>query len=122
MLVCSLDNRFEELVNTDSRIYNRFYPSTKVPLFDGGRGLIAALQHQYDIIHLFCDVLADGTLAHSGVNPLTGTELLEHCCSSNVKLLWIANDNPPDRYIKAFNARKKHINLVMTINRNGLKF
>lgn len=65
---------------------------------------------------------ANGVLAHNGPGTFTGTDLLQKCCDFNVKLLWVASDNPPDRYITGFKARGKCINLVMTIDRNGSKF
>src|ERR1700685_3412059 len=50
-----------------------------------------------------------------------GAELIEKCCNSDVKLLWIASDNKPDGYIKGFKAAKP-LNSVMTINGNGPTF
>jgi hypothetical protein len=77
---------------------------------------------QYDIVHLFCDVLPNRTIADSTGSKVIGTELLQRCCDANVKVLWIASDNQPDRYINCFKARGKRINLVMTTERNGTKF
>jgi len=53
---------------------------------------------------------------------ITGTALIEKCCDSDVKLLWVASENKPEAYIKGFKAAGKPLNLVMTINRQGPKF
>ncbi|GAC1433198.1 MAG: hypothetical protein NVS1B11_12940 [Terriglobales bacterium] len=118
VLVCSLDHQFDEFVKTDSQIYKLFYPSTEVVVFDSGRELIGALRQRYDIIHFFGDVLSSDTPADS----FTGAELLRECCTTDVKLLWLASSNPPDSYINSFKARGKRINLVMTLDRNGSAF
>jgi hypothetical protein len=122
VLVCGLDARFEELADGDSQIYKRFYRATTTRMFNTGSDLVAALQDKYDIIHLFCDVLNDGTLLDSEGGTISGTALLEHSCAAGVKLVWIANGNPSDRYINGFNARGKRVNVVMTLDRNGAKF
>lgn len=118
VLVCAIDPRFAELVTTDSQIYQRFYRFTKATLFSTVHELTEALGHRYDIVHLFCDVTPSGVLIDRESNKMRSTGLLEKCCLTNVKLLWIASDNPPDTYINAFNARGKRINLVMTLARN----
>jgi hypothetical protein len=122
VLVCGLGSRFEELVTTDGQIYRHLYPSTTTRLFSEVQELVGVLSQSYDILHLFCDVAPGGVLAHSGPGTFTGTDLLQKCCDFNVKLLWVASDNPPDLYITAFEASGKRINLVMTIDRNGSKF
>jgi hypothetical protein len=122
VLVCSLDAGFRDLMDADRHAYSQFYASTETAVFDASDGLIAALAKRYDIVHLFCDVLPDGKLADSSDSILTGTQLIQKCCESNVKLLWIASNNESDRYISGFNARAKRINLVMTLDRNGPKF
>jgi hypothetical protein len=123
VLVCGLDPRFEELMTADSQIYKRFYPSTVATLFSSVLELHQALaSQQYDVVHLFCDVPPNGVFTDQEGNRITGTELLEKSCESNVKLLWIASNNQPDRYINGFNARGKRINLVMTIDRSESNF
>jgi hypothetical protein len=74
------------------------------------------------MVHLLCDVTEKGTIADSNGVEITGTELIQHCCDQNVKLLWLASDNPPERYIKGFRARGKRLNLVMTLKRKGSNF
>jgi hypothetical protein len=63
-----------------------------------------------------------GTIVDSNGKEITGTELIQTCCDQNVKLLWIASDNPSERYIKGFGARGKRLNLVMTLERKGPNF
>jgi hypothetical protein len=90
-------------------------------VFDSPHALVGTLR-DYDIVHLFCGVQPDGTIANLRGDSVTGTELLQYCCEADVKLLWIASDNQADRYISGFNARGKRINFVMTIQRNGSNF
>jgi hypothetical protein len=121
-MVCGLGAEFAKFVTADSPIYKRFYSSTVATLFADADELIKALSRQYDIIHLFGNVSSTGLITGTNVNGIAGTELLQRCCESNVKLLWIASDNEADRYVKAFNARGRRINLVMTLQRNGSSF
>jgi hypothetical protein len=122
VLVCSFDAKFSELIKSDSEVYSSCYPSTTASEFSGIPHLKAALAQQPDIAHLFCDVSLDGVITDARGNTITGTELIELCCDSDVKLLWIASANKPEGYIKAFNPRGKRINLVMTLNRLGPNF
>jgi hypothetical protein len=119
-LLCTLHPKFDELLKTDSKVYSEFYPSTTVMPCTGIRELLEAMKGS-DIVHLFADVSPTGVMADTKGNELVGTELIEKCCNSDVKLLWIASDNKPDGYIKGFKAAKP-LNLVMTINRNGPNF
>jgi hypothetical protein len=122
VLVCGLEPQHEELVASDSRVYRRFYACTVATLFSGVTELAKAVSDQYDIIHLLCDLPHSGTVRGTDGIEITGAELLRLCCGSNVKLLWIASENEPDRYINTFDARGKRINLAMTIHRSGSKF
>ena len=120
--MCSFDTKFSELIKSDSEVYSSCYPSTTASEFSGIPHLKAALAQQPDIAHLFCDVSLDGVITDARGNTITGTELIELCCDSDVKLLWIASANKPEGYIKGFNPRGKRINLVMTLNRLGPNF
>jgi hypothetical protein len=71
---------------------------------------------------LICDVTENGTTVDSSGHEITGSELIQRCCDQNVKLLWLASDNPPERYIKGFGARGKRLDLVMTLKRKGPNF
>jgi hypothetical protein len=122
VLVCALDARFNELVETDGQIYRQYYPATTTIVFSDTQELTEALKRPFDIVHLLCDALSDGIVKDINGNEISGIELIQKCCENDVKLLWLASDNPPDVYIQGFKARGKRVNLVMTINRNGSKF
>jgi len=122
VLVCAIDDRFAGFVNADAEIYGRYYPATTKAIFPGVGELMEAVEGGYDVIHLLCDVGPTGQIADSHGGTVTGEELIDKCCRSNVKLLWIASDNPADAYINGFKARGKRLNLVMTVQRNGPKF
>jgi hypothetical protein len=122
VLVCSLGTQFDELVQADAEVYKRFYPSTMTTKFSTLGELTQAIGRRYDVVHIFCDVPPNGIIVDAEHQTLTGTQLIEACCATDVKLLWIGNDNTPEGYIKNFKAQGKRINLVMTITRNGLHF
>lgn len=114
VLVCSLNPRFDDSLKSDSQVYKRFYPSTTATTFSDAQQLTGALRGTPDILHLLCDVSPDGA-----VGGMTGTDLIKECCESNVKVLWIASNNPAEAYTKGFKARGQKINLVMVIDRRG---
>jgi hypothetical protein len=119
VLVCAIDGRFHDVLKTDSDVYRRFYPATSLEVLPSIQALLERLEGKYDIVHLFVDVTETGTLRDSRGHEITGTELIRRCCDQDVKLLWSASENPPDRYIKGFAARGKRLNLVMTLQRKG---
>jgi hypothetical protein len=122
VLVCGLHPKFAELLDVDSAIYSRFYPATLVRRFSKIEELLEALDQRYDVVHLFGDVSPDGTLIDADGNALASTLVIKKCCASDVKLLWVANDNKAEGYIKGFKTDGQRINLVMTTSRNGAKF
>src|SRR5579862_6245377 len=122
VLVCALDNRFDDLLKGDSEIYGRYYRATTAAVLPDISALFGRLQQNYDIVHLLCDVTAKGTIADASGKEITGTELIQRCCDQSVKLLWLGSDNLPERYIKGFGARGKRLNLVMTVQRKGANF
>jgi hypothetical protein len=122
VLVCALDNRFDDLLKGDSEVYGRYYRATTAAVLPSIQALLGRLEQKYDIVHLLCDVTANGTITDASGEEITGTELIQRCCDQNVKLLWSASDNPPERYIKGFGARGKRLNLVMTLKRKGTNF
>jgi hypothetical protein len=122
ILVASLDPRFAELQKIDSTSYSRFYRTPTIAVFAGAQELLETIGMGYDIVHLFCDVSENGTIIGSNGTTSTGASLIQSCCDSDVKLLWVASENKPDGYIKGFRADGKRLNLVMTMSRNGSKF
>jgi hypothetical protein len=122
VLVCALDNRFDDLANKDAEIYGRYYKATTTIIFPSLQALLKQLEQNFDIVHVICDVTPNGTISDTAGKEMSGTELIQHCCDHNVKLLWCASDNPAERYIKGFGARGKRLNLVMTLARKGSSF
>jgi hypothetical protein len=122
VLVCAVDSRFEHLLKEDSDIYGRYYQSTTSAVLPSIQALLGRLEQKFDIVHLFADVTEAGTVRDAGGHEITGTDLIQHCCDHNVKLLWAASDNAPERYISGFGARGKRLNVVMTLKRKGPNF
>lgn len=122
VLVCSLDPKFAELLDADRNSYGQFYPNSTAASFADIQELLAAIGKGYDIVHLFCDASSEGIITDNSGAAITGTNLIQMCCDSDVKLLWVASENKPDAYIKGFKAAGKSLNLVMTINRKGSQF
>ena len=118
ILVCTLDARFQQFLNSDSQQYKRLYPATSAKLFSAVPALTQAIGQPHDIVHFYGDVSPEGNIS----GGLNGAQLLDVCCAANVKLLWIANDNKPENYAKAFDARGKKINLITTLRRLGPYF
>jgi hypothetical protein len=122
VLLCSLDARFSPFMNSDTQMYRRLYPATSASVFAAMPQLTQAIAQGYDVVHLYADVSADGTISDASGNKLTGAQLIDACCAADVKVLWMASDNKADAYDKGFNAKGKKINLVMTLRRLGPYF
>jgi hypothetical protein len=120
--VCCLDPRFRESFDADREAYLRHYRRVDTLFSPGIRELFATIENGYDIVHLFSGLAPGGLLADACGATLVGSELIERCCDRDVKLLWIANQNKSDDYVKGFKAAGKPLNLIMTIDRNGLGF
>src|SRR5579862_7388990 len=108
VLACAIDNRFDSLLKTDSEIYGRYYRATTTEVIPSINALVRRLRQKFDIVHLMADVTERGTICDSTGQETTGTELIQYCCDHDVKLLWVASDNPPGNYIKGFVARGKN--------------
>ena len=119
VLVSAFDSRFADLLRADTEIYKRYYPATTATTFVDIYELMKAITQNFDVVHLLCDVSSNGAI---GGSEITGTELIERCSASDVKLLWVASSNDAEGYIKGFKARGNRLNLVMTTNRHGPKF
>lgn len=122
ILVTSLDPKFAELAKVDSNCYSQFYHTPTVLILKSIQELLATIEKRYDIVHLFCDVSTEGTIADGRGGKIAGTTVIQSCCDSDVKLLWVASENKPESYINGFKAAGKRLNLVMTVSRNGSKF
>jgi len=122
VLVCAVDSRFDDLLKTDSEVYGQYYRATSSPVLPSIQALLGRLEEKFDIVHLIADVTEAGTIRDAGGQEIMGTELIQRCCDHDVKLLWAASDNPPERYINGFGARGKRLNLVMTLKRKGPNF
>jgi hypothetical protein len=122
VLVCAVDDRFVDLLKEDSEIYGRYYRATTTAVLPGIQALLGHLEQKFDIIHLAADLTEAGTIRDVSGQEITGSELIQRCCDHDVKLLWAASDNPPERYINGFGARGKRLNLVMTLKRKGPNF
>ena len=122
VLVAALDRKFAELVSADNRCYSQFYPNPAESLFEDAAGLLKAIGAGYDVVHLFCDVAQDGSITDSRGHKTPVALLMEACADSDVKLLWVASENNPDRYIKGFKPSGKPLNLVLTIDRRKSRF
>ena len=119
VVVASLDPRFAELAKADHGYYSQFYSAPDEIVFENAQQLLTGIDKRYDIVHLFCDVSPEGNIIDSHGNRAAGAALIQRCCDSDVKLLWLAGQNKPEGYIKGFNAVGKPLNLVLTIDRRG---
>lgn len=122
VLVCAIDSRFDDLLKEDSGAYGRYYRATTAEVLPSIQALLGRLEQKFNIVHLIAEVTEAGTIRDASAHEITGTELIQRCCDHDVKLLWVASDNPPERYIKGFGARGKSLNLVMTLKRRGPNF
>jgi hypothetical protein len=122
ILVASLDPKFAELAKADSNCYSQFYHTPTVLVFESIQELLGTIDKGYDIVHLFCDVSLDGTISDGRGGKILGTAVMQSCCDSDVKLLWVASENKAEGYTKGFKAAGKRLNLVMTVSRNGSRF
>jgi len=111
--------KFDEELKSDLRVYKRFYPAASSATFTSVAELRGAASHQYDVLHLFCDVGAGGAITDASGDRVTGTELLKAAADSGVKLLWIGNDNPQETYDAGFKTKGLKINVVLTLRRLG---
>lgn len=123
VLVCQfgpdLRPKFDEQVKSDLRVYQRYYPAASSAMFTSIAELRGAVGHQYDILHLFCDVRENGAISDASGDRITGTELLKAAVDSGVKLLWIGNDNTQQAYDAGFKTKGLKINAVLTLTRLG---
>jgi hypothetical protein len=111
--------KFDEELKADLRVYKRFYPAASSATFTTVAELRGAVGHKYDVLHLFCDVGANGAITDASGDKVTGTELLTAAVDAGVKLLWIGNDNPQQAYDAGFKTKGVKTNVVLTLRRLG---
>ena len=119
VLVAQLGPNFDESLKSDLRVYKRFYPTASNTTLNSVADLRAALNQKYDVLHLFCTVGNDGAITDATGGRITGAELLAAAVESDVKLLWIGNDNPQESYNVGFKTKGIKINVVLTLRRLG---
>ena len=122
VLVCAMDAKFDDLRKNDERVYKRFYPSTTSVALSTAGDFRTVLAEQFDIVHLFCDVDAQGGVADLTGSRSNGAELLQACLEGGVKLLWIASDNFAEPYNAGFKAKGMKMNVILTERRLGPNF
>jgi len=122
VLVCATDARFSAQINSDSQQYKRLYPATTAIVFSGIAELMQAIAQKYDIVHVLADVSREGHIGDNGGKTVSGAQLMEACCSADVKVLWMASDNKTENYGKGFDGRGKKVNLLLTLRRLGPYF
>lgn len=116
VLVCSVADGHEAELLQDAAIYQRYFPKTTVERFPDAASLIEALAAEYTIVHVLASIDTLGRVAGS---ENSGTALISRAVNFQTKLLWFAASNAPDGYIAGFNTGRQHINVVMTIDRQG---
>jgi hypothetical protein len=122
VLVCGIGPQLQELTESDSAVYSRYYTNLDTALFSDVNDLMDAARRGYDVIHLLVQLSPGGLLSRLGDSPVFGSDLIQVCCEQGVKLLWIAYQNNSDDYVSGFKAAGKSLNLIMTISRSGTKF
>ena len=87
VLVCALDNRFDDLLKGDAEVYGRYYRATTTTVFPGIQALLGGLEQKYDIVHLICDVSADGAIADTSGEEITGNATHSELLRSERKVI-----------------------------------
>lgn len=122
VLVCAVGGDFEGLPKKDEGTYRRFYPATTALSAKTVAEVKQAISQKPDVVHLFCSIDAQGSVADASGGRITGSELLQACADASVKLLWIASDNFADSYNAGFKPKGFKLNVVLTERRLGPNF
>lgn len=122
VLVCALGAKFDDLRKSDEKVYKRFYPATTSVTANSLGEIRQALGQRYDIVHLFCEVDAQGAIADASRASMTGAELIQASLDAGVKLLWLASDNFAEPYNAGFQPKGFKLNVVLTERRLGPNF
>ncbi len=112
----SADDVLTSAADCDSQVYSRHYADvTNTPLA-GDDSLVDVIKSRpFDVVHLLVNVGPDG-----GIGQTHAEQVLRTCAEMDVKLVFVASDNPTDVYISHF--KPGPYNLVMTLERKGEKF
>lgn len=119
VLLCSVGSGHEEQLQQDVAIYKRYLPAAVVQRFVAADELLQAIPLGYGIVHVLASVDDLGRIAGS---ENTGTAVIRKCTEAGTRLLWFAADCTPDGYLHDFDTRGQHLNVVMTIARQGEDF
>lgn len=127
VLVCSLGaGTAEGFEDADAKVYSTYYHHVDVAVGQGVDDFLHAVgENGYDVIHLFCELDEEGEVVGGKGARLNADTLFEACREADVKLLFIAGDNPREN-CDVFVRRKRYtgvtLNIVVTISRLGDKF
>jgi len=122
VLVCALGSKFDDARKNDEKIYKRYYPGSTSASVTTLAEVRQAIGQRYDILHLFCDLDSQGSIADGAGVRVTGAELLQSCVDAGVKVLWMASDNVAGAYAAGFKAKGFKLNVVLTERRLGPYF
>jgi hypothetical protein len=90
------------LEEEDAGAYSNFYRHVKVVKAQDADDLTDSVgRGDYDVVHLLCEVDADGRLVAGDDSRLKSGDLLEACRKGDVKLLFLAQGNPSRRFARA---------------------
>jgi len=112
----SADDALASTADRDANIYSMHYADvTNTPLA-GDHSVIDVIKSRpFDVVHLLVNVGPDGTIGQTYAK-----QILRTCAKMDVKLVFVASDNPGDVYVSHF--KPGPYNLVMTLERKGEKF
>jgi hypothetical protein len=77
ILVASLDSKFSTLAQADKSSYAKFYAMPSEETFNTIEALLDEIRKGHDVVHLFCDVSADGNILDSSGVSISGTALVQ---------------------------------------------
>lgn len=127
VLVCSLGaGTAEGFEVADAKVYSTYYRHVDVAVGQGVDDFLRSVgESGYDVIHLFCELEEDGEIVGGQGARLCADTLFEVCAEADVKLLFMAGENPSEN-CEVFVRRKRYtnvmLNIVMTISRLGDNF
>jgi hypothetical protein len=127
VLVCSLgEGTAGGFEDADAKVYSTYYRHVDVAVGQGVDDFLRSVAgNGYDVIHLFCELDEDGEVVGGQGARLNADTLFEVCKEADVKVLFIAGDNPRE-HCDVFVRRKRYtgvmLNVVMTVSRLGDRF